>query len=90
MKMTEQTTLTVITLKDLEDLWAKWLYEQTGTPQKAEYPQELTPAWIPYCKSHWGAYESMLEKREKQLKMMGMDKTHQIDWYANRKPVRPL
>lgn len=87
--MTDQTK-TVITLQDLENLWAKWMYDQTGIPQKAEYPQELTPAWIPYCKSHWGAYDSMLDKREKQLNMMGMSDTHQIDWYVNRKPVNPL
>ena len=79
-----------ISLLELQELWCKFMYEQTGEPHPFDYPRELTPAWPQYCRKFWGAYDKELAMRLKQLEMMGMSDTHQIDWYVGRKPILPI
>jgi hypothetical protein len=81
---------TLITLKELEVLYAKFQEEQTGKIVRPQHPIELSPGWNSYCKQHWTAFEQGRQRREYQLVELDMIETHEIDYYKNTPPIVPF
>jgi len=79
----------IITLFALEKLWAEHLKKETGKIYAVDYPIELTPAYVSYCRRTWGAWDQWKNKRIEQLAKMGMLETHAIDYYESQDPIRP-
>jgi hypothetical protein len=80
----------VITLFDLEKLWAEYLQTQDGKVHTIEHPMELSPAYISYCRRSWSAWTTQKEKRIYQLATLDMLETVLIDYYIETKPIRPI
>ena len=80
----------VITLHDLEKLWAEHLKKETGKLYAPEHPIELSPAYKSYCRRSWGAWETCRDKRIEQLAKMGMLDDYIIDYYESTDPIRPV
>ena len=80
----------IITLVELESLYAKYQEEKTGKIVRPETPMELSPAWNSYCKNNWIAFQKGKERRQYQLVELDMIETHEIDYYVNTKPITPF
>ena len=80
----------VITLQQLEDLWAEHLYRTTGLLQPKGFPIEKAPAFFTACKRSWSFFGEQKRKRDQQLAILDMIDTHEIDYYVKQKPITPL
>jgi hypothetical protein len=79
----------LITLYELEARWAEFLTKETGRLHKPEFPRELAPAYLSWCKRNWGSWESQERLRRQQMAALELIDTHQIDFYVNAQPIRP-
>jgi len=80
----------VITLFDLETLWAEHLHKEDGKVHTPEYPMELNPAYHSFCRRSWSAWTLQKEKRLYQLATLDMLETVLIDYYIETQPIRPV
>ena len=81
---------TIITLHQLEELFAKHLEKETGRVVRPEFPRELAPAYFKWCKRNWGAWEQQRDIRRQQLAILEISETHEIDFYIKSAPIRPF
>jgi hypothetical protein len=84
------TQKTVITLVQLEEMYAAYLEKVTGKIVRPEHPIELCHAYYHYCKKSWTAWEQTKLKRMSQLAELEIAYTHEIDYYIDRKPIVPI
>ena len=77
----------IITLHDLEKLWAEYQGKKTGKIIVPDFPQELTPAWRSYCHKRFGAWQELHRKRKIQLGALGILETHDIDFYLDNEEI---
>jgi hypothetical protein len=80
----------VITLEELETLYAKKVSDESGKIVTTTQPMELTPGWFSYCKRHWGVWHKQEEARRQQLAYLDLIETHEIDYYKNTKAIVPF
>ena len=83
------TTKTIITLQELDILWAKHRQEQTGKIQIPEVSMELSPGYYSWCKRSPNAWFAQKEKRIQQLIKLDLIMTHEIDYYLKTEPITP-
>ena len=80
----------VITLFELENLYAQLMLKEGNSKYVEEYPMELSPAYSSYCRRSWTAWTKQKEKRISQLAQLDLLDKVLIDYYIKTKPITPI